>query len=380
MSKPTPDPGATLDSLPAVPPPQPTIEQPPPAAAVSDSAGTLDHHQPSGETGEFHSGAANTDFQVAQSAGTSDFLNAPDSEASLRTLAAPTAPRELPTLPGYQIESELGRGGMGVVYKARQVGLNRTVALKMVLAGAHASPDKLARFHTEAVSVARVQHPNIVQIYEVGEHDGLPYFSLEYIDGSPLDKKIDRKPQKPREAAELVEPLARAMHFAHERNIVHRDLKPANVLVTRDGVPKLTDFGLAKAVESDDSHTRSGTILGSPSYMAPEQARGDIHEVGPLSDQYGVGAILYELLTGRPPFQGATVFDTLDQVQSREPVPPTQLAPRVPVDLETICLKCLQKEPAKRYPDCGALADDSLRDNADFQALLGRVREQLQSG
>ena len=382
----SPAPDATMDAPPSASArtqhaPLPTVELAPDFVAGSapvDSGATLDQ-QVSRETGEIPPRGANQpnlDFSIspnsispsnispnnaAQSGATAEFSQETPND-SLVTMALPTGgPRELPTVPGYEILGELGRGGMGVVYKARQIGLNRIVALKMVLAGAHASPEKLARFHTEAVAVARAQHPNIVQIYEVGEHDGLPYFSLEYIDGSPLDKKIDRKPQKPREAAELTLAMANAMHYAHERNIVHRDLKPANVLVSTSGVAKVTDFGLAKAVESDDSHTRSGTILGSPSYMAPEQARGDIHLVGPLSDQYGVGAILYEMLTGRPPFQGATIFDTLDQVQSKEPVPPTQLAPRVPADLETICLKCLQKEPAKRYPHCGTLAEDLQR-------------------
>ena len=300
--------------------------------------------------------------------------------------------RELPTIPGYEILAELGRGGMGVVYKARQTRLNRLVALKMVLAGAHAGAPLLARFDREARSVARLQHANIVQIFEIGEHDGLPFFCLEFVDGGPLRDLIDRCPQPPRLAAELVEILARAMHFAHEQNIIHRDLKPENILLTwsappssasvsmkpgsRDRfsslvktpepttvaaplTPKITDFGLAKAVEeASPENTVSGTILGTPSYMAPEQARGDVSALGPLCDLYSLGAILYELLTGRPPFRGATMLDTLDQVRQREPVPVRQLQPSVPPDLETICLKCLQKEPAKRYATCAALADD----------------------
>jgi tetratricopeptide (TPR) repeat protein/tRNA A-37 threonylcarbamoyl transferase component Bud32 len=269
-----------------------------------------------------------------------------------------------PTVVGYQILGELGRGGMGVVYQARQRKLNRVVALKMVLAGAHAGPHQLSRFQTEAEAVARLQHPNIVQIYEVGEHDGLPFCSLEFIDGDSLSKKIAGKPQPPREAAEVTELLALAMAAAHERGIIHRDLKPANVLLTKDGVPKITDFGLAKRLEDDSSQTKSGTLLGTPSYMSPEQARGDTRDVGPLSDLYALGAILYELLTGRPPFVGATMLETVFQVRHQEPVPPTRLNPHVPRDLETICLKCLQKEPEKRYPSCAALAEDLHR----FQA------------
>lgn len=263
-----------------------------------------------------------------------------------------------PSVDGYEILGVLGRGAMGVVYKARQVKLNRLVALKMLLAGAHAGPSQLARFSTEGEAVARLQHPNIVQIYEVGEHDGLPYFSLEYADGGSLSQKIAGNPQPPREAAQIVEQLALAMSVAHDRNIIHRDLKPANVLLTMDGLPKITDFGLAKRLEDDSSQTKSGTLMGTPSYMPPEQARGSASEMGPLADLYSLGAVLYELLTGRPPFRGTTIIETLEQVRTQEPVPPTRLQPKCPRDLETITLKCLQKEPHKRYANCEALAAD----------------------
>jgi tetratricopeptide (TPR) repeat protein/tRNA A-37 threonylcarbamoyl transferase component Bud32 len=263
-----------------------------------------------------------------------------------------------PTVAGYEILGVLGRGGMGVVYKARQVKLNRVVALKMVLAGAHAGALQLARFFTEAEAVARLQHPNIVQIYEVGEHEGLPFFSLEYADGGSLSAKIDGKPQPPREAARTVEQLAQAMAAAHAHNIIHRDLKPANVLLNSDGLPKITDFGLAKRLEEDSSQTKSGTLMGTPSYMPPEQARGESRHIGPLADLYSLGAVLYELITGRPPFRGTTMMETLEQVRKQEPVPPTRLQPKCPRDLETITLKCLQKEPQKRYASCQALADD----------------------
>jgi serine/threonine-protein kinase len=271
---------------------------------------------------------------------------------------APAVPAELPAVAGYEVLSVLGRGAAGVVYQARQVGLNRVVALKMILAGGHAGPGQLACFRADAEAAARLQHPNIVQIYEAGEQDGLPFISLEYVDGGSLDRRIGGTPQPPRQAAALVQALARAMAYAHERGVIHRDLKPANVLLTADGTPKVADFGLAKRLEDDATATRSGTVVGTASYMAPEQAAGRTREVGPLSDVYALGAILYELLTGRPPFRGASLYDTLQQVRKREPAPPRQLAAGVDRDLETVCLKCLQKEPKKRYAGADALADD----------------------
>jgi WD40 repeat protein/tRNA A-37 threonylcarbamoyl transferase component Bud32 len=259
---------------------------------------------------------------------------------------------------GYEILGVLGRGGMGVVYKARQVALNRLTALKMVLAGAHASKEDLIRFRAEGEAVARMQHPNIVQIYEVGERDGMPFFSLEFIDGGSLQAKMNGTPMPPRKAAELLAIVAKATAYAHQCGIVHRDLKPANILLTKAGIPKITDFGLAKQVESESGHTASGSVLGTPAYMAPEQAAGNVREVGPPADIYALGSILYEMLAGRPPFKGETVLHTLQLVQTAEPVPPSRLQPRVPVDLETICLKCIQKEPHKRYASAADLAAD----------------------
>jgi serine/threonine protein kinase len=264
-------------------------------------------------------------------------------------------------VPGYELLGELGRGGMGVVLKARQVRLNRLIALKMILAGEFASENDLARFKAEAVQLARLQHPNIVQVYEVGEHHGRPFFAMEFMDGGSLTKKFAREPQPPKVAAELVETLARAAHHAHSRGVVHRDLKPANILLSADGTPKITDFGLAKGLDSADSRTVSGAILGTPSYMAPEQAAGHTKQVGPAADTYALGAILYEALTGRPPFRAATPLDTVRMVTSVDPVPPSYLIPHLPRDLETICLKCLQKEPAKRYATAQDLADDLRR-------------------
>jgi formylglycine-generating enzyme required for sulfatase activity len=247
--------------------------------------------------------------------------------------------------------------GSSVVYKARQLGLGRIVALKMILSGGHASSADLDRFRTEAEAIARLQHPNIVQVHDVGEHDGKPFFSLEFCTGGSLDRKLDGTPLKPMDAARLVETLARAMQAAHEKNVIHRDLKPANVLLTEDGTPKITDFGLAKKID-EAGQTASGAIMGTPSYMAPEQAGGKSKEIGPSCDIYALGAILYELLTGRPPFKAATPLDTVLQVVSDEPVPPTQLQTRTPRDLETICLKCLHKEPSKRYATAQALAEE----------------------
>jgi tetratricopeptide (TPR) repeat protein/tRNA A-37 threonylcarbamoyl transferase component Bud32 len=263
-------------------------------------------------------------------------------------------------VPGYELLAEVGRGGMGVVYKARQVRLNRVVALKMILAGAHAATDDLVRFRTEAEAVAQLPHPNVVQIHEVGEHNGLPFFSLEFCPGGTLAKKLDGTPLPARAAGELVETLARAVHAAHERHILHRDLKPANVLLAEDGTPKIADFGLAKRLD-EQGQTASGAIVGTPSYMPPEQASGKGKELGPAADIYALGAILYECLTGRPPFRAATPLDTILHVIAYDPVPPSRLEPKTPRDLETVCLKCLQKDPQRRYSSARELADDLLR-------------------
>jgi serine/threonine protein kinase/cell fate (sporulation/competence/biofilm development) regulator YmcA (YheA/YmcA/DUF963 family) len=284
----------------------------------------------------------------------------------------------LPNIPGYEIRDVLARGGMGIIYKARHIRLNRIVALKMLLDGKHAGADDLNRFRREAEAVACLQHPNIVQIYEVGEYEGRPYFALEFLDSGNLDKKLDGTPLPARQAAELLELLARAIHVAHERGVIHRDLKPANVLLARSdskqavqlgSTPekagpyeiKITDFGLAKRLNVGKGQTATGVVMGTPSYMAPEQARGEAKAIGPAADVYALGVILYEALTGRPPFKAESQVETILQVLAEEPVPPSRLQPKVPRDLETICLKCLHKEPGKRYATAEALAEDLAR-------------------
>jgi WD40 repeat protein len=296
----------------------------------------------------------------------------------------------LPAVPGYEVLEEVGRGGMGVVYRAWQQGPNRPAALKMILAGDYAGPEVLARFRTEAEAVGRLQHPHIVQIYEVGEQAGRPYLSMEYVGGGSLAQKLSGTPLPARPAAQLVESLARAIHSAHQKGIVHRDLKPANILLQRisttddtdntdwnkpgssssvssvlsvvDFSPKITDFGLAKILEGrGGGQTQSGAVVGTPSYMAPEQAGGRARDVGPAADVYALGAILYELLTGRPPFRAETPLETLLQVQTVEPVSPSRLQPKLHRDLTTICQKCLHKEPRKRYASALDLAEDLRR-------------------
>lgn len=289
-----------------------------------------------------------------------------------------------PTIPGYEILEELGRGGMGVVYKARQLDLKRLVALKLIRDGALAGPQERARFQIETEAFARVRHPNVVQIYEAGEHQGRPYFAMELVEGGSLAKYLAGQPQPAAQSAELIRTLALTIHHAHTQQIVHRDLKPANVLMQAEsGVaraesqheedrsvlalshplsalcPKITDFGLAKRLDMESTAwTQDGAVLGTATYMSPEQAAGRVRDIGPAVDVYALGAILYELLTGQPPFQGATANQTIEQVLYDEPSPPTRLHAEVPRDLETICLKCLEKEPGRRYTSAEDLADD----------------------
>ena len=270
---------------------------------------------------------------------------------------------EAPTVPGaafgdYELIEELGRGGMGLVYKARQTSLDRTVALKMILPGSMPSAADLARFRTEAESAARLDHPAIVPIYEVGQHEGQPFFTMKYVAGTTLARRLAEGPMPAREAAGLLAPICRAVHFAHQRGVLHRDLKPSNILIDKEGRPHVSDFGLAKRVETPGDLTLSGAVLGTPSYMAPEQAAGTRGKLGWETDVYSLGTMLYQMLTGRPPFQAATPVDTLLMVMEQEPLPPRLLNPRADRELEMIALKCLQKPVELRYATAAGLADD----------------------
>jgi serine/threonine-protein kinase len=283
----------------------------------------------------------------------------------------------LPQVPGYEVEAVLGRGGMGVVYKARHLALKRTVALKMLAAG-HPHPAERARFRAEAEAVARLQHPNIVQIHEVGEADGRPFCALEYVAAGSLAERLAGEPLPARDAARLVAAVAEAMHLAHSRNLVHRDLKPGNVLLAGEAdtpvgqcQPKVTDFGLVRQLDADFGQTFDGMVIGTPSYMAPEQAEGRARSAGPAADVYALGAILYDCLTGRPPFHGTTPQETLEQVRTREPASPYSLNRQIPRDLGTICLKCLRKQPEQRYSSARELADD-LHRFLDGKPVLAR--------
>ncbi len=265
------------------------------------------------------------------------------------------------TVSAYELREELGRGGWGVVYKAWQISLQRLVAVKVILHDDFASETDRERFANEARVLARLAHPHIVQVFDFGEHLGKPFFSMELLEGGSLAQKLAQAPFAPEVAAALIETLARTLEQVHQVGIVHRDLKPSNVLLTAEGIAKITDFGLSKTSTEDSHRTATGTILGTPSYMAPEQAAGDRSKVGPTADVYALGAILYEAVTGRPPFRAPTPWETIQQVLHQEPIPPRRLQPSLARDISTICLKCLEKDPHRRYPSARALAEDLRR-------------------
>src|SRR6266446_207886 len=258
----------------------------------------------------------------------------------------------------YELLEEVGRGGQGVVFRARQKSLNRTVALKVISLGQWASEAHLKRFRREAKAAASLDHPSIVPIYEVGERDGSCYFSMKFVEGGQLDEVVRRKPMSIRQAVELIAKVARTVHYAHERGILHRDIKPGNILLDKKGEPHLTDFGLARLIEQESTVTNSFDVLGTPSYMSPEQAAGRTKEVSAAADVYSLGAVFYQMLTGEPPFAGGTTYETIRLVLESEPRNPRTRNPKVDVDLATICLKCLEKDPARRYESAAALVDD----------------------
>lgn len=287
------------------------------------------------------------------------FLGSPETiEGGMTPI--PQRSKLYPRVEGYLIHRELGRGGMGVVYLAEQTSLKRLVALKMLTMGA-GSPEAEVRIRQEAAALAKVAHANIVSVYEVGEAEGSTYFALEYLAGGSLEDRISKSPYSAKDAAELLRTLALAMHVIHERGLLHCDLKPANVLLSESGIPKVADFGLARLIDDNQRQTRTGTLRGTPCYMPPEQADGLFSKFGPTVDVYSLGGILYEMLTGRPPFLGATILETLDQVRSRDALPIRVLQPSVPRDLETICLKCLAKRPEQRYTNAAELAEELTR-------------------
>src|SRR6266513_3157478 len=270
----------------------------------------------------------------------------------------PTIARMLKDFGDYELLEEIGRGGQGVVYRARQKSLNRTVALKVIGLGHWATEAHLKRFRREAEAAASLEHPGIVPIHEVGEREGTCYFSMGFIEGDQLDAVVRREPMPVRRAAELIAKVARTVHYAHEHRILHRDIKPGNILLDANGEPHLTDFGLARLVETESTMTRTMEVLGTPSYMAPEQAVGNNAAVSNVTDVYGLGAVLYQLLTGHPPFAGGTTYETIKLLLDTEPRQPRQLNPKIDRDLSTICLKCLEKDPQRRYSSALALAED----------------------
>src|SRR2546426_3573374 len=296
--------------------------------------------------------------EVDSSAGSLDELARDTAKPTSGVKEAVRAATMLGQLGDYELLEEIGRGAQGVVFRARQKSLNRTVALKVISLGQWASEAHLKRFRREAESAASLEHPCIVPIHEVGERDGSCYFSMKFVEGGQLDAVAKREAMPVRRAVELIAKVARIAHYAHEHSILHRDIKPGNILLDQKGEPHLTDFGLARLVETESTVTRTLEVLGTPSYMAPEQAVGNNDAVSSVTDVYGIGAVLYQLLTGQPPFAGGTTYDTIKLLLDTEPRQPRLLNPKIDRDLSTICLKCLEKDPKRRYSSALALAED----------------------
>src|SRR5262245_41791489 len=325
--------------------------------------------------------------EVVAGVGDPSLLDEPerrDLAPTSQSKATARAAKMLGELGDYELLEEIGRGGQGVVFRARQKSLNRIVALKVIGLGQWATPAHLKRFRLEAEAAASLDHPCIVPIYEVGERDGQCYFSMKFVEGGQLDEVVQQKPISIRQAAELIAKVARTVHYAHEHGILHRDIKPGNILLDKEGEPHLTDFGLARLVESESTVTRTLEVLGTPSYMAPEQAAGDKAKLTRTTDVYGLGAVLYQLLTRYPPFAGGTTDEPIKLLLESEPRPPRLLNSKIDRDLSTICLKCLEKDPIRRYPSALALAEDLERwlkhepIKARRTGVIGRGKKWLQ--
>ncbi len=357
---PMPGPGAGLTTHPEPPTASPALADAPTVAPEAAGISPL----PGLATAAIHEDATlppRRDGAVDPPGSPHDLSTAVGPDQTAATASSPSEPTHIRYFGDYEITRELARGGMGVVFEARQMSLNRKVALKMILAGQLAHETDVKRFYTEAEAAANLDHPGIVPIFEVGQHEGQHYFSMGFVEGQSLSQRLTEGPLPPREAAALMTAVADAIDYAHQCGVIHRDLKPGNILLDQKGNPRVTDFGLAKKLEGDSGLTGSGQIMGTPSYMPPEQAGGQRAAVGPAADVYALGATLYALITGRPPFQAATAMDTVLQVLSDEPVPPRRLNASIPRDLETICLKCLEKELSRRYASAAALAADLRR-------------------
>src|SRR5213595_2053149 len=322
-------------------------------------------------------GAGDASAVASAKADDSDFAEKDNANAAPGKEKTVRAAELLGELGDYELLDEIGRGGQGVVFHARQKSLNRTVALKVVSLGLWASKAHLRRFRLEAEAAARLEHPGIVPIHEVGERVGSCYFSMKFIEGGQLDEVVRRAPMSIRQAAELIAKVARTVHYAHQHGILHRDIKPGNILLDAKGEPHLTDFGLARLVETESNVTRTLEVLGTPSYMAPEQAVGNNAAIGSVTDVYGLGAVLYQLLTGQPPFAGGTTYETIKLLLDTEPRQPRLLNPKIDRDLSTICLKCLEKDPKRRYSSALALAEDLKHEPilARHIGIIGRSRK-----